>query len=72
VATATTLAFNTESTYDWTSEQWTVPLNLILSQMVKVGGEHAQLSLGARYYAESPEEGPEWGLRFVVTLLFPK
>lgn len=70
--TATTLAFNTESTYDWTNEQWTVPLNLILSQIIKVGGKPVQLSLGGRYYAESPEDGPEWGVRFVVTLLFPK
>jgi hypothetical protein len=28
--------------------------------------------LGARYYAETPEGGPDWGLRFVMTLLFPK
>jgi hypothetical protein len=27
---------------------------------------------GARYYLDTPPRGPEWGLRFVVTLLFPK
>ena len=26
---------------------------------------------GARYYLESPEGGPDWGVRFVVTLLYP-
>jgi len=25
-----------------------------------------------RYYAEKPEDGPDWGLRFATTLLFPK
>jgi hypothetical protein len=31
-----------------------------------------QFSLGAKYYAEKPDGGPDWGLRFTVTLLFPK
>jgi hypothetical protein len=68
---ATTLAFNTESTYDWTGEQWTVPLNLILSQVVKFGSQPVQFSLGGRYYADAPDSGPEWGVRFAVTFLFP-
>lgn len=70
--TATTLTLNTESSYDWTAEEWTVPLNLIVSQLVKIGGQPMQFGLGGRYYADSPDEGPEWGVRFVVTLLFPK
>ena len=28
--------------------------------------------VGARYFAERPEGGPDWGLRFVVTFLLPK
>jgi hypothetical protein len=70
--TATTLAFNTEATYDWTGEEWTVPLNVIASQMVKIGSQPMQFSLGGRYYADAPDNGPEWGIRFVVTFLFPK
>ncbi len=70
--TATTLAFNTEATYDWTGEEWTVPLNVIASQMVKIGSQPMQFSLGGRYYADAPDSGPEWGIRFVVTFLFPK
>jgi hypothetical protein len=70
--TATTLAFNTEATYDWTGEEWTVPLNLVASQMVKIGNQPMQFSIGGRYYADAPDSGPEWGLRFVVTFLFPK
>ena len=70
--TATTLGLNTETTYDWTGEQWTVPINLTLAQLVKFGNQPVQFTLGGRYYAESPENGPEWGIRFVVTVLFPK
>lgn len=70
--TATTLGLNSETTYDWTGRQWTVPINLTLAQLVKFGGQPVQFTLGARYYAESSENGPEWGIRFVVTVLFPK
>jgi hypothetical protein len=68
----TTFGLNTESTYDWTHSQWTVPLNVSVSQLVKIGGKPVQFSLGARYYAEGPKGGPDWGLRFAVTFLFPK
>jgi hypothetical protein len=69
---ATTFTLNTESTYDWSHSQWTVPLNLMVSQLVKIGSQPVQFSLGGRYYAEGPSGGPDWGLRFAVTLLFPK
>ena len=68
----TTFGLNTESTYDWANSQWTVPLNVSVSQLVKIGGKPVQFSLGARYYAEKPDGGPDWGLRFAVTFLFPK
>lgn len=69
---ATTFGLNTESTYDWKNSQWTVPLNVTVSQLFKLGKLPVQLTLGARYYAEKPANGPAWGLRFVVTFLFPK
>ena len=70
--TYTTLGLNTESSYDWRGEQWTVPLNLSVSQLLKIGGKPMQFSLGYRYYADKPDGGPDWGLRFAVILLFPK
>jgi hypothetical protein len=70
--TYTTLGVNTESSYDWTNEQWTVPVNLTLTQMLKIGGQPLSLQLGYRYFAEKPDYGPDWGLRFQVTFLFPK
>jgi hypothetical protein len=68
---STTLTLNTESTYDWTGDQWTVPLNLIVSHVYNFGSQPVSLALGGRYYAETPDEGPEWGLRAVATFLFP-
>jgi hypothetical protein len=70
--THTSFVVNTESTYDWQHGQWTVPLNFMVFQVVRVGKMPLQLQLGYRYYAERPANGPDWGLRFAVTFLFPK
>lgn len=68
----TTYTLSTESTYDWQNNQWLAPLNAGISQLVMFGKQPVQFSGSARYYAEAPKGGPDWGLRFVVTLLFPK
>ncbi len=71
--TKTTFGLNTESTYDWENEQWTVPVNATVSQLLKVGPQIFQVSVGARYWAETPENGPEdFGVRAMLTFLFPK
>lgn len=43
----------TESTYDWEDEEWTVPLNLLATQVLKVGTQPISLQLGGRYYADT-------------------
>ena len=68
----TTFGLSTESTYDWSNNQWTVPINASVSQLVKIGGKPVQFALGAKYYADKPTGGPDWGIRFIVTFLFPK
>jgi len=71
-ATKTTFGLNTESTYDWEAEQWTVPINLTVSHLFRLGSQPISLTLGGRYYAERPAGGPDWGIRFVLTFLFPR
>jgi hypothetical protein len=69
----TSVGLNTESTYNWVSEEWSVPINLSVSQIIKVSGRPVQLSAGVRYWADSPPGGPTgWGARLGVTYLFPK
>jgi len=70
--THTTFAINSESTYNWIDSQWTIPFNLMVAQLVKIGEVPVQLQLGGRWYAEKPDGGPNWGLRFTVTFLFPR
>ena len=52
--------------------QWTVPINATVSQLIKLGKQPVQFQIGGRYYAEMPIAGADWGVRFAVTLLFPK
>jgi hypothetical protein len=70
--TFTTFTVNTESTYDWQGKQWTVPLNFMVQQLVKIGKQPIAFQVGYRYYADKPNGGPDWGLRFAITFLFPK
>lgn len=69
----TTLSINTESTYDWKARQWSVPINLSVAQLFKVGNQPMQIAVGARYWADGPDSGPQgWAFRLSYTLLFPK
>jgi len=40
--------------------------------MLKLGKQPLTIQLGYRNYLDAPEGGPNWGLRFQATLLFPK
>ena len=48
--TSTTFGVNTESTYDWENQQWNVPLNFFISQVVKIGDLPMSFQFGGRYY----------------------
>lgn len=72
-STKTTFGLNTEAGYDWESEQWSVPINLTVAQLFKVGPQIMQFSVGARYWADSADGGHEdWGGRAQLTFLFPR
>jgi hypothetical protein len=72
-ARATTFGINTESTYDWENDQWSVPINIFAGQIVHLGKLPVQFTGGLRYWLEAPEGGPEdWGARFQVTFLLPR
>ena len=71
--TKTTFGLLTESTYDWEQNHWSVPVIAQVAQLFKIGPQILQFSLGAKYWAASPDNGPEdWGLRAQLTFLFPK
>jgi hypothetical protein len=70
---AWTYTVNTESSYDWNANHWSVPINFTVSKLMKFGRHPVSLGGGVRCWAASPPGGPEnCGFRFVVTPLFPK
>ena len=71
---AWTFTLNTESTYNWIADEWSVPVNVVVSKLVKIDRQPISFFVGARYWAVSPDDqGPEgWGARFGMTFLFPK
>jgi len=69
---ATTWSLNSETTYDWLGDNWLIPINASVSQLVVIGRQPVSIGGGVRYWVESPTGGPDWGLRFNVSLLFPK
>jgi len=72
-ATKTTFGLNTESTYDWEAGQWSVPVNITVSQLLRSGRQPLQLQAGVRYWADGPPGGADgWGARLGVILQFPK
>ncbi|HCM47035.1 MAG TPA: hypothetical protein DIS98_05880 [Colwellia sp.] len=71
--TATTLSLSTESTYDWKSRQWAVPVNASVSQMIKLGDQLFSVGAGVKYWLKNTANGPKGlGFRLTFTMLFPK
>ena len=71
---AWTFSLNTESTYNWETKEWSVPINAVVSKIVKFDKLPVQFFAGIRYWVASPDEvGPTgWGARWGVTFLLPK
>jgi hypothetical protein len=68
-----TYSLNTESTYDWTGNQWSVPIHFQVSKIVRFGHQPVSFGGAMRCWVTTPSGGPEGcGLRIVVTALFPK
>jgi len=71
---AVTLTLQSESTYNWKADSandWTIPVNVIVSKVTKLGTFPMSLGFGGGYYVESPEIGPDWKLRAVATWILP-
>lgn len=66
-------SFTSESSYNWETEDWSVPLNFVVGKTVTISGQPISISGGVRYWAESPSSGADgFGFRFQTTFVFPK
>ena len=70
---AWTVSVQSESTYNWRIEHWSIPINAAVSKLVRLGKLPVSFQAGVGYWAESPENGPE-GFRFRLqaTMVLPK
>lgn len=74
-ATPTGISYTlqTESTYNWKTEEWNVPVMLGVGKVTRFGDQLVQITGGLRYYVDSPSNGPEGlAFRLIFTLLYPK
>ena len=71
---AWTYSLNSESTRNWEAneDEWTVPINAQVTRVVRLGNQLASGGGGVRYYVTGSDTSPDWGARFLVTLLFPR
>jgi hypothetical protein len=50
-----------------------VPVNLTVTQLLKIGGQPLTIQAGPRYWMDRDGDGAQgWGFRAAVTLLFPR
>ena len=68
----TSFGVSSQSSYDWVSGEWTMPLEFSVSQLVKLGKQSVSLGVAWRTYVKRYEGGPNWGLGFTMAFLFPK
>lgn len=67
-----TYTLNSESSYDWVGEQWSIPLNFMITKLTKFGDQPVSIQGGLRYWAETPDSGPHGlGGRLALTFIFP-
>ena len=72
-ADAWTYGLNLESSYNWVTDAWSVPVNVTISKLLKFGNQPVSIGGGLRYWLASPDSGPKGlGARLSVTFLFPK
>jgi len=70
---AWTASIQSETTYNWETEKWSVPVNVAISKLVRWGRLPVSLQGGVGYWLESPDSGPEgWRFRLQANFVLPK
>lgn len=60
-----TVGTGPSNTYDWKTEQWTVPLQINVGKTVILNGRPWKLGAEVNYYVEKADAfGPEWMFSF--------
>ncbi len=65
----------TEVTYNWEArngQRTTMPISYGVAKVLTLGGQPISVGVTYKHYVETPRGQPDWGLRFVVSFLFPR
>jgi len=70
---AWTASIQSETNYNWKTENWSIPLNVAASKLVFLGKLPVSLQAGVGYWLKSPDTGPE-GIRYRLqaNIVLPK
>ena len=71
---AWTVSVQSETTYNWESEAWSVPVNAALAKLVMLGGKlPVSVQGGVGYWLESPDNAADgWRFRLQANFVLPK
>jgi hypothetical protein len=71
---ALTITLQSESVgnFEADDEQWTIPINLLVSKVATFGTFPASYQVGFGGYAVHPEGAPSWKIRGAIVLLLPR
>jgi hypothetical protein len=69
-----TLTAQSEMTTNWEADdqQWTVPLNFVVSKLSSFGTFPASYQFGFGAFVAHPDVGPSWKVRAAIVILLPK
>jgi len=71
--TAWTYSVQSETTYNWETENWSVPVNVAIAKLVRWGKLPVSLQAGVGYWLDSPDAGPDgWRFRLQANFVLPK
>lgn len=71
--TSVTYSLNTESTYDWNTDDYTIPVNLSATKIIKIDKQLISVGGGVRYWAhDTDSSAKDFGVRLIASFIFPK
>ena len=66
------LRAETESTYDWTTSQWTAPVEAGFSKLLPMGKQAINVGGNILYFVERGSNDARWGMRFTANFVLRK
>jgi hypothetical protein len=68
-----TWSLNTESTYDWNNDDYTIPVNLSVTKLLTLNQQPISIGGGVRYWAHDEDNSAkDFGVRLIASFVFPK